>query len=92
MPHPIHARALSPTEARLYAILAGAAGIGVAADELQVQLWGEATPATDAYLALYLRSLGQALAAQPTAARIVRRRNDRGYALTEAPAAASARV
>jgi DNA-binding response OmpR family regulator len=72
---------LSPTETRLYAILAEDAGAAVPADVVQVRLWGAATPAAAAYLALYLRTLGAKLATQPDGVRLVRLPRGRGYAL-----------
>jgi DNA-binding response OmpR family regulator len=73
--------ALSPTEARLYAILAEHAGQAVPAEDLQQQIWGAATPATAVYLALYVRYLQHKLAAHPEAARLIRLRRGRGYVL-----------
>jgi two-component system KDP operon response regulator KdpE len=82
--------ALSPTERRLYAALTAHAGAPMSAADLQTRLWGKATPATAAYLALYARYLREKLAADPTSPRLVRLRRGRSYALCRMPASPSA--
>jgi DNA-binding response OmpR family regulator len=81
---------LSPTLARLYAILVAHAGEAVPAHTLQHELWGQATPATAAYLAVYLRYLREKLAAQPSSPSLVRRRRGLSYTLTRVPICSSA--
>ena len=83
---PFDAHALSPTERRLYAALAAHVGEELPAEDLQVQLWGEVTPATAAYLTLYARFLRRKLAADPSSLRLVYLRRGGGYALCVATA------